>query len=684
MPLTGTYEWVDRNDTVVVTIPLKGVSPSKVDIVATKATLKVNFSPYIIDIVLSGYIDPNQHKARVRNGALVVTLKKLSPGKWPSLANTSDSADAIKAESLREHEELQQQQMERRKDRRINDERFSTRSQMALDERERTRLDNLKLEEKTRAEEEVYRTFEELEKTRWGKTNAAAPDVAAAKREGNLGAKSSTGDIFDDDDLSHADIVNEILGDGDGEDPVSDDEQEGRSQEESDATHIFENVNGADELDDDVVYVPPPRAPQKVQLDFTPRLFPTPMRESAKAQEEDWIAKNRKHLKKHGVYAANHRAGLTNKKKTGGNISEEDPVWLKAKGDEYYRHNDYLSAINAYSTALDLDETMVSCYSNRSICYLAQCMYADCIEDCDDAIRLLIGNHTTKNEQGEAMHNLTEHTLAENQMLVKLYMRKASAKCQLGLYPDAISANDLASTFHKEVCGYFNNPENSKSVTPAQQTAAEALIQTLEQDREKLELLDKAEKCKIRGDQHIGAGEVEEAMQMYSDALKLVPVYVSCLSNRSACHLARGDAQGCVDDCSLAITLLQHDAKAGGQSSGGLIALGREKGGGVGGHESMLKSILPAEGTDKRKQWLLKTVVRRGAAYFQLGMLDEAVADYGYASSLDQRNEALKKDLTRIINTRANMNTANGPSIPNTANTPTGSGESGAIGGEKG
>jgi hypothetical protein len=47
--------------------------------------------------------------------------------------------------------------------------------------------------------------------------------------------------------------------------------------------------------------------------------------------------------------------------------------------------------------------------------------------------------------------------------------------------------------------------------------------------------------------------------------------------------------------------------------------------------------------------------VRRGAALFQLQRVDAAIADYGLACSLDQKNDALKKDLTRMINTRAAM-----------------------------
>ena len=45
MPVTGEYSYTEKTDRLIVSIPLKGSAPSKVDIFVTSSTLKVNYSP---------------------------------------------------------------------------------------------------------------------------------------------------------------------------------------------------------------------------------------------------------------------------------------------------------------------------------------------------------------------------------------------------------------------------------------------------------------------------------------------------------------------------------------------------------------------------------------------------------------------------------------------------------------
>lgn len=164
MPFIGLYTWTEKDDVIKIVIPLKGASPNKVDIYVTSSTLKVNFSPYIVEIILQFPIDPIKHKANIKNGNLRVTLFKTeeSVGFWGSLEVDTEDKSAImklREDSIVAQDALERELGESRRDRRTDDERFSLRKQMGLDEAERNRLDNLKLEEKKTAEEEVYATF---------------------------------------------------------------------------------------------------------------------------------------------------------------------------------------------------------------------------------------------------------------------------------------------------------------------------------------------------------------------------------------------------------------------------------------------------------------------------------------------------------------------------------------------
>lgn len=35
-------------------------------------------------------------------------------------------------------------------------------------------------------------------------------------------------------------------------------------------------------------------------------------------------------------------------------------IWIKAKADDFYRAKDYRSAVNAYSEAYEMDESMIA------------------------------------------------------------------------------------------------------------------------------------------------------------------------------------------------------------------------------------------------------------------------------------------------------------------------------------
>jgi len=663
MPLVGQYTWSERPDRVVLSVPLKGCAPSKVDLFCTSRTLKVNFAPYLLDLVLHSSINAFKHKATVKDGTLLVTLFKQVEGVWGTLLVEPGSEAEVRASAVTEHEKLQRDMQEQRRDRKVDDERFSLRKQMSIEEAERSRLENVKAEEKETAERHMYATFAEMQ-SQQAQAKEAAAAAAAAKKADN----SNT--IFDSF-LSNDDIDTEGEEEGEEEEEAT---TEGKSSsplrpgdsrveelsDSSDDDEANKNSKGAatkakgkgqifyessalvqprpqpprpnhhQDDDKEVRFVPPPRVVDlglggeegdasssgaggaRVGIRFTPRVFPTPMRESKAAEEEDWVVKNRRHLKQHGVLG----------KGAARDVSEEDATWLKAKGDDFFRGGDARSAVSAYSAAIDADTSMTSCYSNRSACYLKLGQFADCRADCSSAIEQLDAASSLQQRQ----HNSSQEANARAQ-LHKLLLRRAVSSCHLGDYAAAIADQSRVLAAVEALHSVGLDSGLGAATTPA----------TVMADLKMLRLLADADALKKQGDAVFAERRVDEAKGCYDQALSLVPLHVGCLSNRSACKLALGDVQGCVDDCSHALELLQIDPGASASSStsaqGGL---------------NMLAAVLPPAGSDKRLAWVTRTVARRGQALAQLNRLPEAAEDFRRAAALNPANDALKEDLVKI------------------------------------
>jgi len=136
--------------------------------------------------------------------------------------------------------------------------------------------------------------------------------------------KTTKSSIFDDVIINEEEEDNNILTD---ENIENNDENDNVYNDNTQNQHIFQNIHATspnnnnnqqanltnktsqiETENDDIKYIPPPRSngvslssDNKIGVNFTPRVFPTPMRESKAAEEEDWVVKNKRHLKKNGI-----------------------------------------------------------------------------------------------------------------------------------------------------------------------------------------------------------------------------------------------------------------------------------------------------------------------------------------------------------------------------------------------
>jgi dyslexia susceptibility 1 candidate gene 1 protein len=595
MPIEAAYEWRQTLSLIVIEIPLKGSSASAVNIIAADCYVKVSFDRYLLHLDLLQQVDDEKCVAKIKNGKLTLKITKKESQMWDSLLIEGlDKAEikARRAAALEAKSSIENENFSKAKDRKIEDEHKALRKQMALEEDERQHIDDLKSEEKRLAEETIFKAIAQDQNPDLKETKPKMPKCNLSNKtiEQSKNLTSREEDSFGDFDN---DEINNMLAEKDDHS----EEEDGKEEEDYEMVEVpFTD----DEPDIEESYAPSPRTGGVVKFNFTPRIFPTPMRESKQYEEEDWIAKNRNHLRNNPTLRPQLDAL---------DIGDSDPIWLKGKGDDYYRGRDYRAALNAYTTALEISPSMTAVLANRGACHLQLGELVRCIEDCDALLTAL---------DVESMGvDANPSDVSKLGMRVKALTRRGAAKCAQGRFDEALSDLKLAS---------YLSPSD----------------QSLDSDLIRVSSLAHCDKLKKEADASLGAGDLSKALETYSSVLSVDGSFVSALSNRGACHLAMGHYEECVKDCTEALALLAVDPND-------TTGLRMETSPAIATSSGMTSQVpsgpVPPCGSTKRRTWVLKTVTRRGVALSQLGKITDAIDDYRLACKLDESNEDLKRDL---------------------------------------
>lgn len=490
MVLRGEYTWKETSGSVQVSVGLRGVSTKSVDIFSSPSYVKISFAPYLIELDLLHDVNDSGAVARIKNGELTLSLPKAVAGKWGRLCVENMSKTELiarRSEARRKKEEAEISLSEERRVRKREEERQALRTQMALDAAERNALEDRKAAEKELAERRVYealRAVEEKEEKRKEEQRKARAKESDEERERRQLVEGFDIDLDNDDD--------------DDEEPPL----------------LAPSATAAKKPDppsEETLPSPPKppistqasvRASSKIEVGHTPRVFPTPMRESKLSDEHEWIKRNRAHLHKNAI--------LKNVK--GGGIEETDPTWLKSRGDELFKGGDPKAAVEAYTAALEVDPQAQSCLANRAACYLKLGAFRECIDDCRAALDQ--GGHQAK-----------------------ILARRAAAKCGLGEFAAGVEDFEAA----------------------AEKADSESTRTALLKDADSASRLRDASRFKTAGDASLSAGDADAAVVSYSQALDAEPSFVSALANRAAARLGSGDLQGAVDDSTAALKIFERD-----------------------------------------------------------------------------------------------------------------------------
>ncbi|KAJ3163769.1 Dynein assembly factor 4, axonemal [Geranomyces variabilis] len=398
--LIKDYSWTESESHVYLTVPLKGANPKKTDVYVNDVYVKINFPPYLFELDLHDKVDGEAAVATIGNGCAKLELPKNKSGLWTTImldnATPADLRIRRQEADKRFRERADAARAEKAAAKRA-EEQLLVQKQIEVERADRERVAQLKEDEKAKAEADLHRWIETAKKDE-------PPTAAEPPREAVL-------EIFEDHGLETDGEVAPAAG------PESRHEEDDNDEEGLDMASILAKVRTQTAR---ARTLPPPRAVEReITIRFTSRgLKPTKTaRESEDAKWDTRIkAMQDDYVRKTATTADDDARGP----------EESNPLFLKDKGNTFYRSGNFESAVNAYTAALDLDPHNLPCLSNRAACHLQLSEFSACIADCMAALALL------DQEEVAIVEKMIDDNGAEmrRKARVKLLVRMGTAKAR--------------------------------------------------------------------------------------------------------------------------------------------------------------------------------------------------------------------------------------------------------------
>ncbi|XP_004274700.1 dynein axonemal assembly factor 4 isoform X2 [Orcinus orca] len=354
MPLqVSDYSWQQTMTAVFISVPLRGVTVRDADVFCTENYLKVNCPPFLFEVFLYAPIDDESSKAKIGNDTIVFTLHKKEAAMWETLSLSSvdkEMMQRIREKSILQAQESAKEAMEAKASARREDQKYTLNVMMKIEEEERKRIEDMKENERIKATKELET---------WKEHQRKAEEHKIIQREEKLYQQEKQ--IEEErKKLKHKGLTRNSVSRNLA--------TKGRNSE----IIFFEKLKEDS--------IPAPRSVGNIKINFTPRVFPTALRESQVAAEEEWLHKQ-----------AEARRAMNTDIPELCDLKEEEknPEWLKDKGNKLFATENYLAAINAYNLAIRLNNKIPLLYLNRAACHLKLKNLHKAIEDSSKAYRIM-------------------------------------------------------------------------------------------------------------------------------------------------------------------------------------------------------------------------------------------------------------------------------------------------------
>ncbi|KAK2522070.1 Dyx1c1 [Columba guinea] len=415
------FRWRQSPAAVYLSLPLRGVRVTSANIFCTDRYLKVSVPPFLFEAILYAPIDDTNSTAKIGNGIIFFTLYKKEVAMWDYL--TLSNANKEKLQYLRENAVLKshekaKEETEAKKVTKQEHKKYTLEATMKvnlkgtrhihLEEAERKRIEDLK-------EKERLKVMKELEL--WRKEQKDTEKQKRVQKEEELHQEAEQLKEKKKEKRNKAAIPNE----GTSETRL-------KPTKGCGSFSMFSENLKEERL-------PAPRSAATIKINFTPRVFPTALRESRVAEEEEvrialWFSvrlllSSKVWLRKQAEARRTINADLSELEDL--KEEEKNPDWLKDKGNKMFATGNYLAAVNAYNLAVRLNNKLPLLYLNRAACHLKLRNLHKAIEDSSKALELL-----------------TPPVPDNENARVKAYVRRGTAFCQLELFTEGLQDYEAA------------------------------------------------------------------------------------------------------------------------------------------------------------------------------------------------------------------------------------------------
>lgn len=213
-------------------------------------------------------------------------------------------------------------------------------------------------------------------------------------------------------------------------------------------------------------------------------------------------------------------------------VEDKDPVWLKDKGDMFFKRHDFTAAIAAYAKALKADPDFLMGKLNRATCFIMVRGFGACAEDCDDIMRQIEG---LKPEEFEADKDFY------NKVKARALVKRGAANAWMSNFDEAIA--DFTKVLAEEELNRHLGPRD---------------VEALARDLAVVKNRQESQAVKHKGDALFYQEKYDEAVAKYEEALEVDKENEYAIANIGVVHLKKQEHAKALECSSRALRLIDN------------------------------------------------------------------------------------------------------------------------------